>query len=406
MSELIVDQHSLLELSFSLQWNSSHACHSEVLFTDKFNVWRDLDWLPEQLQQAIIDRPLGYTVSNHFKAGELVEPWSEAHQHTVKSGAFNRQPRPGLSISPHTGRFYPQGWVADISGVYKESMEPGRLVSMEQDWMVFDFNHPMASFDVDIGVDIHQIDSAPSEHGGRCTEHLQELFHGPGMQARYNGVATDFFTADSLFRMDDRADSAFYSIDRMVSHLDKRALQQVELLYQRLIPEQARILDLMASWDSHLAETTRPLSVTGLGLNEAELKANPGLDDYVIQDINQQLDLPFEDAVFDVVVCTVSVEYLCQPIEMFREVARILKPGGLFINTFSNRWFPTKAITLWSDLHEFERLGLVSEYYLQSDGFRHVHSHSVRGLPRPQDDAHAAERLLSDPVYAVWASKI
>lgn len=46
MSESIVDQHSLLELSFSLHWNSSHAIHSEELFTDKFNVWRDIGWLP------------------------------------------------------------------------------------------------------------------------------------------------------------------------------------------------------------------------------------------------------------------------------------------------------------------------------------------------------------------------
>jgi len=406
MPDVTVDQNSLLELSFSLHWNSSHASHSEVLFTDKFNVWRDLDWLPQALQQIILDKPVGFTGSARFKAGEVLEPWSDTYQHTVNARAFNRQPRPGLSITPHTGRFYPQGWVADIPDVYKESMKPGRLVSMSDETMSFDFNHPMASHDVDIGVEIHQIGPAPSEHGGRCAEHLKDLLQGPGMQARYNGVATDFFASDALTGMDERPDTAFYSMTRMVPHLDKRALQQVEQLYQRLIPEQSRVLDLMASWDSHLGEAIRPISVTGLGLNEAELKANPQLDDYVIQDINHQFSLPFEDAHFDAVVCTVSVEYLSHPIEIFREVARILKPGGVFINTFSDRWFPTKAITLWTDLHEFERLGLVTEYYLQSDGFRHVHTQSVRGLPRPQDDPHAGERLLSDPVYAVWGSKI
>ena len=31
--------------------------------------------------------------------------------------------------------------------------------------------------------------------------------------------------------------------------------------------------------------------------------------------------------------------------------------------TFSDRWFPTKAIELWSELHPFERMGLVLDYF-------------------------------------------
>lgn len=406
MSESIVDQHSQLELSFHLYWNSSHASHCEVLFTDKFNVWRDLDWLPNGLQQSILGQHPGHTGRVRFKMGDVLEPWNKSHQHTVKAGAFKRNPRPGLSISPRAGRYYPQGWVASIPGVYSESMQPGRLVSLVQDEMLFDFNHPMAGQDFELEVEIHHIGPAPGEHGGRCTEHLMDLLAGPGMQARYNGVATDFFTGDAFTRMDNQVDSAFYSIPRMVTHLDNTALREIEKLYQQLIPEQSRVLDLMASWDSHLPETMNLKSLTGLGLNEEELKSNQQLDDYVVQDINSQLILPFDDASFDAVVCTVSVEYLSHPVEIFKEVSRILKPGGLFINSFSNRWFPTKVIALWCDLHEFERLGLVTEYYLQSECFRHVHTHSMRGLPRPQDDAHASLGPYSDPVYAVWASKI
>ena len=46
-------------------------------------------------------------------------------------------------------------------------------------------------------------------------------------------------------------------------------------------------------------------------------------------------------------MCCVSVDYLVRPIEVFREVARVLRPGGHFVCTFSNRCFPTKAIRGW-----------------------------------------------------------
>ncbi len=42
-------------------------------------------------------------------------------------------------------------------------------------------------------------------------------------------------------------------------------------------------------------------------------------------------------------VCAVSVDYLTKPLEVFREVHRVLKPGGLAIMSFSNRCFPTKG---------------------------------------------------------------
>mgnify|MGYP001144347911 CR=1 FL=1 len=42
-------------------------------------------------------------------------------------------------------------------------------------------------------------------------------------------------------------------------------------------------------------------------------------------------------------LCAVSVDYLTKPLEVFREVNRVLKPGGLAIMSFSNRCFPTKG---------------------------------------------------------------
>ena len=124
----------------------------------------------------------------------------------------------------------------------------------------------------------------------------------------------------------------------------------------------------------------------------------------LVQDLNHSRALPFNDGSLDAVVCTASVEYLTQPGDNFFEVLRVLRPGGVFVASFSNRWFPTKAIRIWSELHEFERLGMATQW-LQRAGFSDLHTFSSRGRPRPDDDRHAGKTPFSDPVYAVWGCK-
>ena len=45
----------------------------------------------------------------------------------------------------------------------------------------------------------------------------------------------------------------------------------------------------------------------------------------------------------DVVTNSLSVDYLTQPLEVFAEMNRVLKPGGLACMAFTNRCFPTKV---------------------------------------------------------------
>ncbi len=125
----------------------------------------------------------------------------------------------------------------------------------------------------------------------------------------------------------------------------------------------------------------------------------------MVQDLNLNSKLPFESNSFDAVICSVSVEYLVDPLAVFAEVGRILRPDGYFILTFSNRWFPTKAINIWKELHEFERMGLVLEYFIRSGGFENLQTFSIRGLPRPHDDKYFPDLWYSDPIYAVWGQK-
>jgi SAM-dependent methyltransferase len=136
-------------------------------------------------------------------------------------------------------------------------------------------------------------------------------------------------------------------------------------------------------------------------MNQTELDANPRLSERVVQDLNLNAVLLWPDAQFDVVLCTASIEYLLDPAAVLAQVWRVLKPGGVFVVTFSDRWFPTKAIQVWSELHPFERLGLVLAL-LRDAGFSGLHSETRRGLKRPEDDKYIENRLYSDPLFAAW----
>jgi SAM-dependent methyltransferase len=229
--------------------------------------------------------------------------------------------------------------------------------------------------------------------------------NGPGMQARYQDIATDFWNDDAFSRTDASPDEAFYTQPRLVDHLDKTCSQQIGELYRQLLPHDGEILDLMSSWVSHLPEAFTSARITGLGMNRHELEQNPLLADILVHDLNQQPQLPLRDRLFDGIICTASIEYLVKPAAVFSELARILKPGAPLVITFSNRWFPPKAIKAWGNAHEFERMGLVLEYFFDNGEFDDLHSYSLRGLPRPQQDRYADRLPASDPVYAVWGRK-
>jgi SAM-dependent methyltransferase len=214
------------------------------------------------------------------------------------------------------------------------------------------------------------------------------------------------FPSDAFSRIDEGEDAAFYATDRFVSHLDSTALATVTDLIERLVTDsEPTILDLMASWDSHIPKSLDHATVVGLGLNRHELESNEVLSERVVHDLNAEPFLPFADSRFDAVLCTVSVDYLTRPVEVFREVARVLKPGGLLLVTFSNRFFPPKVVKIWREASEEERVLLVRDFLARCDAFEEPRVFISKGKPRPADDRYAGSVPSSDPVYAVFADR-
>jgi SAM-dependent methyltransferase len=227
-----------------------------------------------------------------------------------------------------------------------------------------------------------------------------------GTDAVNRAILNQISREDPFSRLDEGDDKEFYKRERMVDHLDPLALKTVEAIIGTLITENEPVLlDLMAGWNSHIPEDLRPSKVVGLGLNEKELIANPALDEYVLHDINHTPRLPFPDGFFDAVINTVSVDYLIKPIDLFMEVGRILKPGGLFLVIFSNRMFPRKAVKIWRESGEEERVLLVEEFFRSADCFEKTFYFLSKGKPRPREDKYGRLGIPSDPVYAVYADK-
>ena len=168
---------------------------------------------------------------------------------------------------------------------------------------------------------------------------------------------------DAAFRRyDETPDSDFYQIPRLVTHIDDAAVNAVTQLYREYLPPTARVLDLMSSWVSHLPSEAEYPNVVGLGMNAQELAANPRLDAWMVQNLNEKPVLPFPEASFDACGLCVSIQYLTDPITVLRDVARVLTPGSPIVITFSNRCFPTKAVSVWQRCSDEEHLRLVGGY--------------------------------------------
>lgn len=374
-----------MAIEASLVWRSEQASHCDRLLLADSACLADGRWL-----RAAEQARLG------GEAELAAAPWLQPAGLAVAELAVSQF---RLPTQPVPGRFYPHMAFASLERNPRD-MRPARVLDAADGRMRVDPNHPLAGRDATLI--LRELAQEPTR-GVR----MVELFEGPGMQAPSPNAGVTYFQPAGLRRQDAAADAQFYARARLTHHLDAACRAEISALHGRLIKPAlpvVRVLDLMSSWVTHLpADMPAVVQVAGLGMNREELAANPLLSERVVQDLNVHAELPWPDAAFDAVICTASIEYLIDPAAVAAQVRRVLKPGGAFIVTFSDRWFPSKAIQVWSDLHPYERLGLVLAL-LRDAGFNDLHSETRRGLQRPQDDPYIEQRLYADPLFAAWGA--
>ena len=397
----MIQQSEIAAVELRIDWEQDGAGHRNRQYFARTNLWRDI--LPGALSLQLPESH-GEWIAEHFAPGEVVPPWSEDNIHRVQRDGLRLQRRNGPPVALFRGRHYPRYIAAGTAGIHPGDIRPLRLLELDVHTATLDLNHPLARSALTVAARVDHRLGPANEHGGRCTDLLMDaLAGGPGLEALHAAGSTDYFSDDPFARMDPRDDAQYYRQPRLVQHLDRCVREQISELYGRFLQPGMQVLDLMASWVSHLPEQPAGLRVTGLGMNEQELAANPRLQQRVVHDLNLEPRLPFATAAFDAVLCTASAEYLVRPVEVIRELARVLKPGAPAVITFSDRCFPDKSIALWTNLHPFERLALVQEYFRAAGDFGLTATETARGWPRPEDDKYAGRLADADPLFALWS---
>jgi SAM-dependent methyltransferase len=290
------------------------------------------------------------------------------------------------------GRFYP------ARVLNSDEQLPGalfRVLELSSDSLRADFNHPLAGRKCKLGM-------ATGSDRARGNANPEALLNWAGIDTPLPAGEVDYSDTYAFTRDDDAPDSVFYTTPRRVMHIDNVCAERITAFYRNHLRARDTVLDLMAGWHSHLADHAG--DIIGLGMNAEEMADNPQLRSHVVHDLNATPRLALDDASFDVVVNTVSIEYLTQPLAVLHELRRILKPGGKLLITFSNRFFPPKVIALWKQLHPVERLNWVAQLVHQA-GFSEIQTRMERGLERDTADTYYPQLTEMDPMFGVSACK-
>lgn len=225
--------------------------------------------------------------------------------------------------------------------------------------------------------------------------------------------------ADADFdRQDTSSDALFYEQPRLVRHIDDAAIRALTEYYAATLRDGMAVLDLCSSWVSHYPRAFRPRRAVGLGMNAEELRRNSQLTEYVVRDLNDSSSsssigsgardggangaaFPFDDASFDCVTCAVSVDYLARPLAVFREIRRVLRPGGTCVIAQSNRVFPSKAVAIWLSTSDAEHVYIIGSYFHYAGGFRDLRARDIT----PRGGIGGIGGGGGDPMFIVQAEK-
>ncbi|GAB6178247.1 hypothetical protein JCM16814_31380 [Desulfobaculum senezii] len=401
-----IDMNALATIAFDITWESAEARHRERFLGRKVNLWRDI--FPPGLKEALMGKDIGESAHIHYAPGEAVADRTDNLVFDLRPDDFCPRMFGGRTVQARFGRFYPSGLLRNVPGVFPQTVSPFRITALTEGRLVADRNAPFAGREFTLSATVLNAAEKASDTGGRLTDWIEEIcLSGPGMQVRCEGGPTDFAASacGDFDRVDAAPDEEFYETTRLVGHVDAQASLFLQEEYSHHLRPGMRVLDLMSSVQSHVPSSLG-LDMVGLGLNSEEMRANPALGDHVVHDVNRTPSLPFASGEFDAVLLSLSFEYVTEPDKVVREIARVLRPGGVALLGCSNRWFPTKVVAIWRELHEFERVGYILHYLQKAGVFADMQTVSVRNWWRPEDDPHIRETWTSDPVYVVSAIRV
>jgi len=179
---------------------------------------------------------------------------------------------------------------------------------------------------------------------------------------------------------------------------------QLEAMVRGYATPQSSVLDLGCGRGGVVELVWRDVRLAaGLDPDAPSLTGHraPGMP--IVRGIGEHL--PFAAGSFDLVVCVWVLEHLKEPLTVFREVGRVLRPGGHFVFLTPNLRNPLLVLNRVGKALPLVQTRLVSRFYgrRESDTFPVQYRANTVGALRLLADASGLEvtelRVVPDPTY-------
>lgn len=353
---IVFNNNSMGAIEFTISWENNGLAHEEWFLGRKFNPVNDV--FPRDMREALEGKQAGESVTMTYEPRMCIPRHRDSLVETFDLDRLRPKTVDGHPIIPLEGRFYPQGHINGLLDVYPDTLTPFRLIELDDDTFTADRNHPLATIPVTITATIQYIEEREVGNYGSLTHWREKTCDwGPGMQAMHLDEPTTFHHP-AFFDRTDESDTEFTP-----PAMDDKARENLAAIQSRFIKPDMRVLDFSLG-------TTRP------------------------------------EGIYDAAVCVCSVEYMTRPVDILRFVAHFLAPGAPVLIAFTNRYAPDRVVRGWTELHEFERMGLALEYLRVAKLFENAGTISMRNDWREQSDPRFREtRGVSDPVYVAYGHK-
>eukprot|EP00640_Fibrocapsa_japonica_P000093 CAMPEP_0113938004 /NCGR_PEP_ID=MMETSP1339-20121228/4449_1 /TAXON_ID=94617 /ORGANISM="Fibrocapsa japonica" /LENGTH=546 /DNA_ID=CAMNT_0000940931 /DNA_START=71 /DNA_END=1711 /DNA_ORIENTATION=+ /assembly_acc=CAM_ASM_000762 len=191
------------------------------------------------------------------------------------------------------------------------------------------------------------------------------------------------YTDEQFERLNNDADGDFYKVARMEEIFDQEAGELLVGHHARYHKDGDRVLEIGASFKSYLPTNISYASVVGLGMQMEEMNKNEMLTERVAQDLNQDVTLPFEDDSFDHIVIANTIEFMVKPKELYREMQRVLRPGGLLNVAFTHgsflKAYEPKKINLWKQMNDAQHMWILASFmkFSSARGWRNMKGYQL-----------------------------
>lgn len=164
------------------------------------------------------------------------------------------------------------------------------------------------------------------------------------------------------------------------------------------------VLDLFGT-SADLVPPGTDLTAPSLTAERLLVGSRPGLD--LARALGEQPHLPFDDGSFDAALVTLEIGGLRRPLEVLREVGRVVRPQGLVAVSFGEARYDGAHTCLWAHATDREHI-MLAEAFLEFSGARFSRPAAFTLFQGPQglewhEGPRSPELHRSVPVHLVLA---